>query len=111
MVDVGRAVGPLVGARQRRHAALGLEGKSVLRLAVVQPRRQVLELRREEVPVVEDLLQAGRDVTFLVRPRRAAELASLITKLGGVPFSAPAVRLPPMLASPMIAGAWVMLGK
>jgi hypothetical protein len=61
MVDEGRAVGPLVGARQRRHAARGLEGKGVARLALVQRFIQVLQLRRHEVPVVQHLLQFAGD--------------------------------------------------
>ena len=69
VVYEGRAVGPLVGAWQRRHAALRLEGERVPRLAVIQRRRQVLELRRQEVPVVEQLLHAGRDRAGIVGAR------------------------------------------
>ena len=72
VVDEGRAVGPLVGARQRRHAARRLEGERVARLAVVERGRQVLELRRQEVPVVEDLLQARRDRAGIVGGREVA---------------------------------------
>ena len=45
VVDVGRAVGPLVGARQRRHALRRIEGKGMARLALVQRVVQVLQLR------------------------------------------------------------------
>ena len=73
VVDERRAVGPLVGARQRRHAARRLEREGVPRLAVVRAsRRQVLELRREEVPVVEHLLQARRDAAGIVGGREVA---------------------------------------
>ena len=45
VVDERRAVGPLVGARQRRHALLRIEGECVARLALVQRLREVFELR------------------------------------------------------------------
>ena len=67
VVDEGRAVGPLVGARQRRHALRRLEGEGVARLAVVERCVQVLELRRQEVPVVQHLLQPGGDAGGIVR--------------------------------------------
>jgi hypothetical protein len=60
MVDERRAVGPLVGARQRRHAARRLECERMARAPVVQRLRQLLELRRMKVPVVEHLLQTRR---------------------------------------------------
>ena len=46
MVDEGRTVRPLTGAGQRRHAACGIEGKSVAGLAVIEGVVQVLQLRR-----------------------------------------------------------------
>ena len=58
MVDVGRAIGPLVGARQRGHTLRRIERESVAGVAAVQAVVQVLQLRREEAPVVQHLLQA-----------------------------------------------------
>ena len=50
----------------------GLEREGMARLAAVQRRGQVLELRREEVPVVEHLLQASGDAAGIVRGREVA---------------------------------------
>jgi hypothetical protein len=49
---------PLVGTRQRRHALGSIERKGVARLSAVQGLIQVLQLRRQEAPVVQHLLQA-----------------------------------------------------
>ena len=66
VVDECRAVGPLIGPRQGRHAARRLESEGVARLAVVECRAQVFELRRQEAPVVEHLLEAAGDGTGIV---------------------------------------------
>jgi hypothetical protein len=60
VVHVGRAVGPLEGARQRRHAVRRVE-RNVWRAAVVQRVVQVAQLRRVERPVVEHALQRRGD--------------------------------------------------
>ena len=71
VVHVGRAVGPLKGARQRRHARLRVERERVARAAVVERVVEFEQLRREEGPVVERALQRGDD-----RVRDAAVLRS-----------------------------------
>src|SRR3990167_6955799 len=64
VVDVGRAIRPLVGAGQRGHALLGVKREGVARAAAVELVVQVLQLGRDEAPVVQRLLQlagnAGR---------------------------------------------------
>ena len=57
MAHEGSTLDPLVSTRQRRHAARRLKGKSVACPALVQRVIQVLQLRRQEVPVLEHLLQ------------------------------------------------------
>ncbi|GAC1627551.1 MAG: hypothetical protein NVS9B10_16610 [Nevskia sp.] len=57
MVDVGRAVGPLVGARQWRQTVLGAEIQRAGDAAAVQRRAELFEIRRDGVPVVERVLQ------------------------------------------------------
>jgi len=61
VVDVGRAIGPLVGAGQRGHALLGVKRESMSRFALVERGVQVFQLRRQKVPVVQHLLHFGRD--------------------------------------------------
>ena len=61
VVDIGRPVGPLVGARQGRQTLARIEREGMARLAIVDGLVQVLQLRRNEVPVVQHLLQAVRD--------------------------------------------------
>ena len=58
VVDIGRAIGPLIGAWQRSHATLGIERKSVAGLAAVEFVRQILQLGCHIAPVVEHLLHA-----------------------------------------------------
>ena len=58
MVDVGRAIGPLISSRQRCHAALRIEGKRVAGLAVIEFMRQILQLGSHIAPVVQHLLHA-----------------------------------------------------
>ena len=72
VVDVGRAVGPLVGARQRGHAHRGIEGKGVARAAGVEIRVQVLQLRAHEAPVVQHLLQPVGDAGGVMGEREVA---------------------------------------
>ena len=67
VVDVGRTVDPLVGARQRRHAAGGVEVEMAARAAVVQAVGQFGQLRRDKAPVVERRLQRRRDAVGHVR--------------------------------------------
>jgi hypothetical protein len=61
MVEVGRAVGPLVGSRQRGHALLRIERKSMARLALVERGVEVFQLGGQKVPVVQHLLHFGGD--------------------------------------------------
>ena len=90
VVGEGRAVGPLVGARQRRHAQLGVEGEGMARLALVQRLVQVFELRRQEVPVVQQLLHArgdaGGEVGAVQVARDDGQLAVARTVLVGGEF-------------------------
>jgi hypothetical protein len=60
VVDVGRAVGPLVGARQRRGAGGLVEGLGVDR-AAVERLVHLAQLRLAGLPVVERGLQAAGD--------------------------------------------------
>src|SRR3546814_17660968 len=60
MVHVGGAVGPLEGARQRRMAVIGVEGKAVLARVAGQRIGLVLEPRRHRGPVVQRRLQGAR---------------------------------------------------
>ena len=59
-----RAANPLVGARQGRHALVRVKGKRMAGFAKIQRVGQVLQLRGNEVPVVQHLLElvghAGR---------------------------------------------------
>ena len=61
VVEVRRAVGPLVSAWQGRHALAWVERESVARFAAVERGVQVFKLRRDEVPVVEQSLHARGD--------------------------------------------------
>ncbi len=61
MIHIRGAVGPLEGARQRRHAVFGVERERVARAALIERVVQVEQLRRVEGPVVEHALQRGRD--------------------------------------------------
>ena len=62
VIDVGRAVGPLIRAGQGRGAPVGVELEGVRGAAGVQRCRQLRELRRLRVPVVQHGLQVGRDL-------------------------------------------------
>ena len=62
----------LVGARQRSQAALRIEGEGVAGAALVQAFVQILQLRRQVVPIVEHLLQAVGDVRGVVRQAQVA---------------------------------------
>ena len=66
MVQVGRSIEPLVGARQGRHALLGVEVKRVARAVGVERIVQILQLRGVEGPVVQHLLQAMGDARGVV---------------------------------------------
>src|SRR5690606_19596666 len=68
----GRAVGPLVGTRQRRHAAVRVELEGMARLALVQRVVEVLQLRRMEGPVIHHPLQRTCDA---VGHRRGLQVA------------------------------------
>ena len=61
VVQIGAAVGELVGARQGRRAGAGIEGEDVLgaELAPLQLRRDLAQRRLERRPVVERGLQAS----------------------------------------------------
>ena len=62
MVQIRRAVRPLVSARQRCHAKLRVEGEGVAHatgLTTVQRVIHVLQLRADEVPIVQCLLHAA----------------------------------------------------
>ena len=72
MVEVCRAVGPLVGARQGRHELPRVKRKGVPRLAAVERGVEVFELRRDEVPVVQHLLQRAGDAAGVVRTGHVA---------------------------------------
>ena len=61
VVDVGGAVGPLVGAGQRRHALRRVERERMAGLAPVELVVEVFELWADEAPVVQRLLQAVGD--------------------------------------------------
>ena len=67
VVEVGRAVGPLIGPRQGRHALAWLESKGVPCLAAVERGVQVFQLRRDEIPVVQHMLQRAGDAGGVVR--------------------------------------------
>ena len=66
VVHVGRAISPLKGTRQGCHAHLGVEGEGVAGAALVQGLRQVLQLRRDEVPVVQQLLHVAGDAARIM---------------------------------------------
>ncbi len=72
VVQVSRAVGPLVGARQRRHAQGRIKGESVPRLALVEGDVEVVQLGRMEVPVVQCLLQLVGDARRIMGGREVA---------------------------------------
>ena len=80
VVEVSRAVDPLVRARQWRQAHFGVKREGVARFAAggagvtraVQGFVQVLQLRREEVPVVQHLLQAVGDAGRIMGCREVA---------------------------------------
>ena len=67
VVNVGRPIRPLVGARQRCHAHLGVKRKGVAGLALIQRVIQILQLWRHEVPVIQHLLQLGGDAGRIMR--------------------------------------------
>ena len=64
MVEIGRTIGPLVGAWQGGHALFGVKWEGMAQpaaMAAVECVRQVLQLRAHEVPVVQHLLHAAGD--------------------------------------------------
>ena len=61
MVDVGGAIGPLVGTWQRGHALRRVKRESVAGFALVEGGEQVFELGGQKVPVVQHLLQLTGD--------------------------------------------------
>ncbi len=62
MVDVGRTVGPLEGARQGRVAGGGVEGLGVPCCSGLQGQRRIAQQRGAARPVVERGLQGRGDV-------------------------------------------------
>src|SRR6218665_229519 len=57
MVDVSRAIRPLVGARQPGHGGGGMEWEGMARAAGIELLVQVLQLGRDKAPVVQHLLE------------------------------------------------------
>ena len=72
MVHVGRAIGPLVCPGQWCHAHLGVEGKGVTGATLVQGLRQVLQLRRDKVPVIQQLLHVAGDAARIMGDAQVA---------------------------------------
>jgi hypothetical protein len=72
VVDVGRAISPLVGARQRRHALAGIERERVARLALVQRGRTGPAAAGEKAPVVQHLLQLAGNAGRIMRRAQVA---------------------------------------
>jgi hypothetical protein len=72
MVDVGRAVGPLVGARQRAVALPRIEGYGMARRAVVERRIHGLQAGSHGTPVVERGLQRPGDACHGLATRQVA---------------------------------------
>jgi hypothetical protein len=60
VIDVGRAVGPLVGARQRRRTVMLMKTEGWHR-AVLELLGEIGELRPDAHPVIQRRLQRGRD--------------------------------------------------
>ena len=71
VIHVGRAVEPLIGARQRRGAIMLVEAEG-RHGAMLEAFREILERRSEDGPVVEHGLQVGRDMPCIGRPREIA---------------------------------------
>ena len=69
VVHIGRAVGPLIGARQRRGAVVLVEAERGHR-ADLELARQIGEARAVALPVVEGRLQRRRDDEGVGRPRQ-----------------------------------------
>src|SRR3546814_1542584 len=84
MVHVGGAVGPLEGARQRRMAVIGVEGKAVLARVAGQRIGLVLEPRRHRGPVVQRRLQGAR---ALRHHRRSEEHTSELQSLMRISYA------------------------
>ena len=58
VVDIGRAIGPLVSTWQRRHAAQRVKREGMACLAAVELMRQILQLGSHITPVIQHLLHA-----------------------------------------------------
>jgi hypothetical protein len=69
MVDIGRPVRPLIGARQRAHRVMLMEaeGRYTAQLHLLS---QHGELRRIDLPLVERGLQRRRNPRSVRRPRQ-----------------------------------------
>src|SRR5262249_8103551 len=118
VVEVGRAVGPLIGAWQRAFG-LGLVEPPRVSSALLQRRGQGPQARRGARPVVQRRLQGGRDGARL---RAAASAAG-----AGPPrppprppsrplsreasFTAPWLASPPAAARPPPSGEWTRTGR
>jgi len=67
VAGVGQRTEPAGRPRQRRQAQRGVEREGVAGLAVVERVVEVLQLRADEVPVIERLLQSSGDAGGVVR--------------------------------------------
>ena len=90
MAQIGRGFEPLVGARQRRQAALGLEIEGMAQAAMVEVGVEGFQLRRQKAPIVQHLLQPGGDAAGVMGLAQVArdqhELAVAGTILVGGKF-------------------------